>query len=410
MTKVIVIAGALDTKGQDFSFVKELIQARGHQTLFIDFGVLEPPSVEPDIPQDEVARAGGSTIEELRTRKDKTQAMKVMATGLAAIVRKLSDEGKLAGILGMGGTGGTAIATTAMRELPFGLPKVMVSTIGGGDISSYVGAHDVVILPSIVDVAGLNRISRTIYASAAGCICGMVELKKPPREHERPLIAASMFGNTTQCIERARSILEERGYEVLVFHATGSGGRTMQSLVEQGCVSALFDITTTELADEVCGGVFSAGLERIEIGAKRRNAAVFAPGCVDMCNFWERSKVPERYRHRQLYEWNPNVTLMRTNSEENERIGRLLADTANRCLGPTAVVLPLKGVSMLDSPGAPFWDPQADQSCFEAIRHNLRRDISLVEIDANINEPEFADKATEVLLKLLEGEKGLGCD
>jgi uncharacterized protein (UPF0261 family) len=328
--------------------------------------------------------------------------MRVMQRGLAQTVTRLAAEGRIGGILSMGGSGGTAIASAAMRQLPLGFPKVLVSTVGSGDVSAYVGARDIVVIPSVVDVAGINRISRLVYANAAAALAGMLLAPEPASAEDRPLLCASMFGNTTACVDRARAALESRGYEVLVFHATGSGGRTMQSLVADGHIAGVLDVTTTELADEVCGGVFTAGPDRVRIGASSRVPLVLAPGCVDMCNFFARDTVPDRYRGRLLYEWNPNVTLLRTSVEENRRIGAMLAETANCCAGPVAVLLPMKGVSMLDSPGNPFWDPDADGACFEALRRELRPGIPLLEIDANINDPEFADRAAQQLLSMLD--------
>jgi uncharacterized protein (UPF0261 family) len=223
---------------------------------------------------------------------------------------------------------------------------------------------------------------------------------------ERPLVAASMFGNTTACIDRARASLDGAGWEVLVFHATGIGGKTMQRLASEGLLAGLLDLTTTEFADEVCGGVFSAGPERVNIGAATPIPVVLAPGCVDMCNFGARTSVPGKYGSRLLYEWNANVTLMRTNVEENRRVGALIAETANRCAGPAIVLLPLRGVSMLDSPGGPFWNPEADQACYDAIRSGLKPGISAIEIDANINDPTFADRATQMFLEL-SGDPGV---
>jgi uncharacterized protein (UPF0261 family) len=397
-SKTVVIVGALDTKGEEFAFVKELMAASGLTPLLVDFGVLGDPDLEPDIGNAEVAEAGGGDLQLLRACRDKAEAMKVMTAGLAAIVSGLHAKGQLQGIFGMGGTGGTAIATAAMRGLPVGIPKVMVSTVGGGDTSAYVGSRDIMIMPSVVDVAGINRISRAIYANAAAAITGMVMSEAASIQQDRPLIAASMFGNTTNCVDRSRAALEKEGFEVLVFHATGAGGRTMKSLIDDGLISGILDVTTTELADEVCGGVFSAGLDRIRMASAQSVPMVIAPGCVDMCNFSARPTVPLEYQDRNLYEWNNNVTLMRTNVEENIRIGEMLAITANLAKGPVAVLVPLQGVSMLDSPGGPFWSPQADHSCFEAIKRNLRLGIHYEEVDANINDPQFADRATEILL------------
>jgi len=277
----------------------------------------------------------------------------------------------------------------------------MVSTVGGGDVSAYAGTKDITFVPSIVDVAGFNRISRTIYANAAGAIAGMTKVDVPPAKEEKPLVTASMFGNTTACVDKARSILESKGFEVLVFHATGTGGKTMESLIADGYIAASLDITTTELADEVCGGVFTAGPDRMLAAARAGIPTVLVPGCVDMCNFWALSTVPEKYRNRNLYQWNPNVTLMRTNVEENRIMGKMIARAANESKGPVAILLPLKGVSMLDSPGNAYWDPEADRACYEAIKANVKPGIPVIELDNNINDPEFAAKAAETLLGML---------
>lgn len=402
MQKTVVIVGALDTKGQEFAFVKEIIEKHGLQTLVVDFGVLGHPFFQPDITRQEVAEAGGGDIAMFYSGEHKDKAMQVMADGLAIVVRRLFDQGKLDGIIGMGGSGGTSIATAAMRSLPVGVPKLMVSTVGGGDVSSYAGTKDITFMPSIVDVAGFNRLSREIYTNAAGAIAGMVLTDRSQvSASDVPLITASMFGNTTTCVDHARSLLEEKGYEVLVFHATGSGGKTMESLILDGFITASMDITTTELADEVCGGVFSAGPNRCLAASQAGIPAVLVPGCVDMANFWGIDSVPEKYKGRNLYQWNPNVTLLRTNVEENIRMGEMLAAAANAATAPVAIIIPLKGVSMLDSPGGDFWDPQADQACFDAIKKNLKPGIPVIEMDNNINDPEFSAKVAETLLSML---------
>ena len=401
MAKTVVIIGALDTKGHEFAFIKDLVEKEGLKTLVVDFGVMGEPTLKPDVSRAEVAAAGGGRLDRLRSGDRKDEAMKVMSTGLAVMVRKLFDGGKLQGIIGMGGTGGTSVATSAMRTLPVGVPKVMVSTVGGGDVSAYAGTRDITFVPSIVDVAGFNRISRTIYANAAGAIAGMTKVDVPPAKEEKPLVTASMFGNTTACVDKARGILESKGFEVLVFHATGTGGKTMESLIADGYIAASLDITTTELADEVCGGVFTAGPDRMLAAARAGIPTVLVPGCVDMCNFWALSTVPEKYRNRNLYQWNPNVTLMRTNVEENRIMGKMIAKAANEAKGPVAILLPLKGVSMLDSPGNAYWDPAADRACYDAIKTNVKPGIPVIELDNNINDPEFAAKAAETLLGML---------
>lgn len=402
MSKTVVIVGALDTKGEEFAYVKALLKKKRLKTLVIDFGVLGEPAFKPDITRAEVAAAGGGDLAHLASGQYKDEAMKVMAAGLAAIVRKLYDEGQLDGILGMGGSGGTSIATAAMRTLPVGVPKVMVSTVAGGDVSAYAGAKDITFMPSIVDVAGFNRISRAIYTNAAGAIAGMVNMPQPEAGADKPLIVASMFGNTTKAVDHARGILEQNGYEVLVFHATGTGGKTMESLIADGLIAGSLDMTTTELADEVCGGVMSAGPDRCMAASKAGIPAVIVPGCVDMANFWGIETVPEKYRNRNLYQWNPNVTLLRTNVEENVKMGQMIAAAANAATAPVAVLIPLKGVSMLDSEGDRFWDPEADRACYDAIKRSLKPGIPVIEVDANINDPEFSGKVAETLLDLLK--------
>jgi uncharacterized protein (UPF0261 family) len=402
MAKTIVIIGTLDTKGQEFAFIKELIEKEGLKTLVVDFGVMGEPAFKPDIPRDEVARAGGGNLAHFASGEHKDQAMQTMSAGLVAIIRRLYDEGKLHGIIGMGGTGGTSIATAAMRTLPVGVPKVMVSTIGGGDVSAYAGTKDITFIPSIVDVAGINRISRQIFANAAGAIAGMAKTEVSKDVSEKPLVVASMFGNTTTCVDHARGIVEKEGYEVLVFHATGTGGKTMESLIADGYIAASMDITTTELADYVCGGVLSAGPERGMAASKAGIPAVIVPGCVDMANFWGIDTVPEKYAGRNLYQWNPNVTLLRTNVEENIRMGEMIAAAANAATAPVAVLLPLKGVSMLDSEGNQFWDPEADRACFDIIKKNLKPGIRVIEMENNINDPAFSEKVAMTLLDMLK--------
>ena len=400
MSKTVVLVGSLDTKGPEFAFVKELIENEGLETLVVDFGVMGDPAFAPDIGRDEVAMAGGGDMARLAGGDHKDEAMQVMADGLAVVMRRLNEEGRVDGVLGMGGGGNTSIATAGMRILPVGVPKIMVSTLGGGDVSSYSGTRDITFMPSIVDVAGINSISRQIYANAAGAIAGMVKMVQPAGD-EKPLITASMFGNTTEIVGRARETLEDAGYEVLVFHATGIGGQTMESLIADGFIEGSLDITTTELADYVCNGIFSAGSDRCLAASRADIPAVIVPGCVDMVNFWGIDKVPVEYRDRNLYKWNPNMTLMRTNVDENRQMGELIAAAANEATAPVTILLPLRGVSMLDSPGGRFWDPAADQACYQALKDNLRDGIPVIEMDNNINDHEFADRCAEVLLEMM---------
>ncbi|MFN8472575.1 MAG: Tm-1-like ATP-binding domain-containing protein [Anaerolineae bacterium] len=400
MAKTIAVVGALDTKGAEFAFVKREIENRGHKALVIDVGVMGEPGFSPDVPAAEVALAGGVSLPDLRARDDKALAMSVMTNGVAEVAKRLYEAGRIDGIFSMGGSAGTAIGTSAMRALPIGVPKVMVSTVASGDTKAYVGTKDVVMFPSIVDVAGVNSISARIYANAVGAIVGMVETEAPKIE-KKHLLAASMFGNTTPIVTRVREAMEARGFEVLVFHCTGTGGATMESLIEAGFIDGVLDITTTEWADELVGGVLNAGPTRLDAAAKNGVPQIISPGCLDMVNFWAPDTIPDKFRGRNFYRWNPNVTLMRTTPEENAELGRILAEKANQSTGPVAFFIPLKGVSQLDSPGHEYWWPEADQALYDAIKKNLRPDIPVYELDYNINDDAFADAIVAKMLEFL---------
>lgn len=401
MAKTIALLGALDTKGQDFSFLKEEIEKRGCQTLLIDTGVLGDLPLTPDIRREQIAAAGGSSLSELLESRDRGEAMAVMSNGAAVIVKQLHAEGKIHGIISMGGGGGTSVAANAMRSLPIGFPKLIVSTVASGDVGAFVGTTDITMMPSVIDVNGVNRISRVIYSNAAGAICGMVATEILPAE-DKPLIAASMFGNTTRAVNHAKSILEAAGYEVLVFHATGTGGRTMESLINEGYISAVLDLTTTEWADELCGGVLSAGSARLDAATKAGIPQIIAPGCIDMCNFWARSTVPAKYEGRIFYEWNPNVTLMRTTPEENQKMGEIFAEKLNAAKGKLSVFIPLGGFSELDPKGKPFYSPEATHAFVQALKANLRSDIPVIEMETDINDPAFSGAAAQTLLAMLK--------
>ena len=396
----IALLGTLDTKGAECAFVADQIRARGYTALLIDVGTSgSQPQVTPDIPRSEIVE--GVNFAEL----DRGAAVQAMSDAIPVLLARLAAERKIDGVISLGGAGGTAIATSAMRALPIGFPKVMISTVAGGNAGAYIGVKDIVMFPSIVDVAGINRISRNIFSCAAGAICGMVATEIPSGQ-DRPLIAASMFGNTTDCVQTARSILEDAGYEVLVFHATGTGGRTMESLIDSGMIAGVLDVTTTEWADELGGGVFNAGPGRLGGAARNGVPAIVTPGCLDMVNFNEPETVPDRYEGRTFYQHNPQVTLMRTNADECVELGRILAEKVNLSTGPASVLLPLKAISVISAEGQPFHDPAADAALFEAIRSNLQKKIRLVEIDCTINDPEFARACAQALLENLEQQSG----
>ena len=400
--KVVAIVGALDTKAQEYAFLKSEIEKRGHETFVINVGVLGEPPFKPDVTAEEVALAGGTPLTGLIEKHDRGVAMEVMTRGAAIVSKKYFEAGKFAAMVSMGGGGGTVTGTSAMRVLPVGTPKLMMSTVASGDTSAYVGTTDITMMPAVVDVSGLNQISRRIIANAAGAICGMVESEIEQPVDEKPLIAATMFGNTTRAVDHARSIMEANGYEVLVFHATGTGGRTMEMLTANGYFAGVLDITTTEWADELCGGVLSAGSARLDAAITAGIPQVVTPACIDMCNFWAPETIPAKYKDRKFYHWNPNVTLMRTTPEENFRMGEIFAEKLNKSTSPVAVYVPMKGFSEVDAPGQPFWWPEADQAFLEGLQKHLRKDIEVCVLDMNVNDPEFSSAVANRLLEMLK--------
>ncbi|CAN5852210.1 Tm-1-like ATP-binding domain-containing protein [soil metagenome] len=395
--KTIAVLGTLDTKGDEHGYVAEIIRSRGHRTLLIDVSSLAAPQVHPDITREEVAQAGGVDLTALRAKHDRGESVAAMADAAGVLLAQLVESNRIDGVISLGGGGGTAIGTAAMRALPIGFPKVMVSTLAAGNVAPYVGTKDIVMIPSIVDVSGLNRLSRVLLARAAGAVCGMVETEVPEAV-EKPLIVASMFGNTTAGVNAAKKVLEEAGYEVLVFAATGTGGRIMESLIESGMVDGVLDFTTTEWADELVGGVLGAGPNRLEAAGKCSVPAIVVPGCLDMVNFGERSSVPEKFAGRTFYQHNAQITLMRTSPEECEEIGQIIAEKLNEYLGPVTVLLPLQAISVISAPGGAFHDPVADKALFDAIKKNLRSDIPVIEMDVAINDETFAQACAEALL------------
>ncbi|MCC9078549.1 Tm-1-like ATP-binding domain-containing protein [Litorilinea aerophila] len=411
MAAAILVIGTLDTKGEEFEYLCTQISARGHPYLVMDVGVMGVPKFQPHIAAAEVASAAGHDLQALRERADRGEALAAMAQGARLLATRLFNQGKLAGVVSLGGSGGTSIATAAMQALPVGIPKVMVSTMASGDIRPYVGAKDIAMLYSVVDIAGLNRVARQIFDNAAGAICGMVEQRARQTAHgslaEKPLIGATMFGVTTPCVTQVRQLLEEKGFEVLVFHATGSGGRAMETLIQDRFFAGIADITTTELADELVGGILSAGPHRLEAAAHTGTPQVVSLGALDMVNFGPLETVPAPFRGRRLYQHNPTVTLMRTTPAECASLGTLIASKLNRSIGPTALLVPLRGISMIDAPGQPFHDPEADEALIQALRTHLdRKKVTLVELDLHINDPAFAQAVVTWLLRLMQPGQG----
>lgn len=398
----IALVGTLDTKGEEILFIKERLSALGVSALVMDVGILGAPLFQPDISREEIALSGGARLADLVRERDRGQAIAAMGRGLAAWIRERREA--LAGVLAIGGSAGTSIATAGMRELRTGVPKLMVSTLASGDTRPYVGTSDIAMLYPVGDFTGLNRLTRSILANAANAIAGMCcfPLPEAVAGDARTVLAATMFGVTTPCVTSVRERLEAAGYEVLVFHATGTGGQAMEQLIRDGLIRGVADVTTTELADELVGGILSAGPHRLEIAGQLGIPQVISVGALDMVNFGPPDSVPERFGGRTFYQHNPTVTLMRTTAEENARLGQIIAEKANAARGPVSIVLPLRGVSAIDTAGQPFYNPEADTALFEAIRRHARSDnLKIIEMEAHINDPEFAVRMAAELLKML---------
>lgn len=403
----VVLLGTLDTKGTEYAFLRDVLAGAGVDVTVVHAGVFAASGISPDIDHQEVARRAGADVQQLAAAGDRGAAVAAMAEGAATLVAELHAAGRLDGILGLGGTGGTALVTRAMRELPVGLPKLMVSTVASGDTRQYVGALDIAMMYSVVDIAGVNKISRRILANAAGAMAGMVTIGAASgaasgsgsgaESTDRPLIGATMFGVTTPCVQAARRHLEGLGYEVLVFHATGTGGDSMEALARAGMLAGVLDITTTELADELVGGVFPAGPGRLGGAGAAGIPQVVSVGALDMVNFGPPDTVPDRFSGRTFYQHNPSVTLMRTTVDECAELGRRLAERVGAVDSPAAVFLPLRGVSLIDTDGQPFHDPAADAALFDSIRSTLPDRVRLVEADTDINDEAFAVQMAQSL-------------
>lgn len=400
--KTIAVAGTFDTKGKEYAFVKDLIESLGMKVYTIHLGVFKP-IFEPDVSNVEVAEAVGGDMKQLAENKDRAKATETLSKGLEVLLPKLYKAGHFDGIISLGGSGGTSLVTPGMRALPIGVPKLMVSTMASGNTAQYVGTSDIIMMPSVVDVAGLNRFSIQIFTNAVFAIAGMVNYESKVELNHKPLVAVTMFGVTTPCVTSAQAYLESEGYEVLVFHATGTGGKTMEALIEDGFIEGVLDITTTEWCDELVGGVLAAGPNRLEAAAKKGIPQVVSVGALDMVNFGAIETVPEAFKNRNLYKHNPTVTLMRTNADELKQIGGKIAEKLNMTTGEAALYLPLKGVSMIDAEGQPFYGPKENEALFDVLRNNISNTVvDIVELDHHINDEAFALSAAKRLVSMMK--------
>jgi uncharacterized protein (UPF0261 family) len=399
--KTVAIAGTFDTKGREYTYIKELFEELGIKTFMINTGVFEP-SFKPDVSNGEIAEVVGKDIKIIAEKKDRALATEILSKGMEKLVPKLYNEGKFDGIISFGGSGGTSLVTPAMRALPIGIPKIMVSTMASGNTSQYIGTSDIIMMPSVVDVSGLNSISTKIFSNAVFAMVGMLEHQNKREIEKKPLVAATMFGVTTPAVEYGKKYLEDRGYEVLVFHATGIGGQSMEDLIEDGFIEGVLDLTTTEWADEIIGGVLNAGPHRLEAAGRNHIPQVVSVGALDMCNFGPYDTVPKEFAGRNIYKHNPTVTLMRTTVEENELIGKKIVEKLNMSKGKTALFLPLKGISAIDVEGQAFYGVEEDKMLFDTLRNGINKNIiEIIEMDNAINDKEFAEAAAQKLIDLM---------
>ena len=405
MRKVIALIGTFDTKGEEYLYIKNKIENLGLKTLTIHAGIFDA-AFSPDIDHDSVAALGDGIITDLQQRGDRGYAMEVMSKGLCALIPKLYEEHIFDAVLALGGSGGTSLVTPCMQLLPLGVPKIMVSTMASGDVARYVGASDILMMPSIVDVAGINRISSQVFTHAVHAIVGMVEHDNTDIKVKKPLIAATMYGVTTPCVMKAKEYLEQKGYEVIIFHASGTGGRIMESLITSGVVDGILDLTTTEWIDEICGGIMAAGSERLDAAALNGIPQVVSVGAADMITFGARNSLPERYEGRVIYMHNPAITVVKSNIEENVAFGIKVAEKLNQCKNNAALMLPLRGISMNDKAGSKYYGPEEDQALFLTLKKMIKNPlVEIIDVDAHINDSSFAILAAEKLIALINANR-----
>lgn len=395
--RTIHIVGTCDTKGEEVAFLRDLIVKTGNPATIVDLGT-RAPSTHPDINAEVVASHHPDGPDAVLGGTDRGEAVAGMGLAFANWCR--ANAGQVSGMIAVGGGGGTSIACQGLRELPYGVPKLMVSTLASGDTSPYVGTSDIIMVPSVTDIAGLNRLSRVILSNAAHALVGAVNATRPAPDADLPALGLTMFGVTTPCVTAIAGHLRA-SHDCLIFHATGTGGRAMERLLDQGVLSGLIDITTTEIADLLFGGVLPALPDRLDVVARTRAPWVGSVGALDMVNFWAPGTVPGHYRDRRFYHHNPNVTLMRTTPQENDAMGHWIGEKLNACAGPVRLLIPEKGISALDIEGGPFHSPEADAALFKALRATITDPTRIQSLPLHINDPAFAKAAADTFLSLM---------
>ncbi len=402
--KTIVLIGRLDSKGKEYAYVRDEIRRGGFNVIVVDSGTRGTPQFEPDISRGEVARAAGMEIQDVVDRADESKEIQVMMEGASKIARRLYDEGKLDGIMCLGGSRGTAIGTAAMRALPFGIPKVMVSTIASGDMRPYVGTKDITVVHAVTDIAGLNRMTKRLLAYAAGAVMGAVAANPEIEVSDKPVIAMSAMGGINRAAFKAQKTLEDRGYEVVTFHTVGTGGQAMEEAIEQGFINGILDLDTHELIDHLFGGYYDAGPARLETAGRKGIPQVIIPGCLDFIAYSPPESIPDDMKKRKLFWHTPEVAIVRTNSEEMAFTGKVMAEKLNRATGPTAVVIPVRGFSPGNKEGKALYDPETDRAFIEALKQDLNSSVRVIEADAHINDESFAEQAVDILCEMMQSQ------
>jgi uncharacterized protein (UPF0261 family) len=408
MSKTIAIMATLDTKGEEVKYLKERIERRGKKAFIIDMGLRGvPATIATDVTRDMLAEASGSVMAVVE-KKVRGEAIEIMVKGIAKVLRDLYEQGKFQGILAIGGLDGALLASAGLRALPLGVPKFLLTPIAEGNekFGTYIGTSDMIMMHSVIDILGINQISRKIFDNAVGALVGMVDMKVVPKLEGKNVIAATMYGNTTPAVMRAKNILEARGFEVVVFHPNGTGGRAMEELIEEGLVNAVLDMTPHEIVDELFQGVHAGGPHRLEAAGRKGIPQVVVTGCLDFILLGPIAGLEEKYKKRPMYFFNPAVTMVRMTLEERETVGRVMAEKLNKATGPTRVLIPLKGFCMYCHPGEPLHDPEGDRMLIESLKKHLKPQIPVLEVDAHINDPEFADTAASAMIQLIQKSPG----
>lgn len=400
MAKTVVIVATLDTKSREVQYLKRRIEEDGVETVVVDAGVLGQPCFTPDIASEEVARLGGTTLQELRASKDEGEVMGMMTTGATEAVQELHQEGRLDGIISLGGSMGTSLGTHVMRSLPFGVPKLMVSTMASRDISPWIGCKDIVFFPSVTDLAGLNRMTKRTLASAAAAIVGMVKAEVGPPEADKPVVGVGILGATEGCIRNAQPLLEGLGYEVIIFHTVGAGGRALEELILQGVTKAVLETSVQELFGHILNSPYDAGPDRFENAGQAGIPQVVLPGNADFIAWGPPETLPQQYRGRQIHMHNPSICLVRSNAAEMRFLGETLAAKLNKGRGPAAVVIPTRGFSEYSREGMFFHDPKTDAVFGAALREALKPEVEVIDVASNINGPPCSQAVVEALRSL----------